>query len=72
MNGCHNRPRPIAEAPVIVQDGWYSSVLHENDAIPRLTAVPFRMSTECRYDASATDKGCAGCEHAPHLREVDA
>jgi hypothetical protein len=74
INGCNNRPRPVAGAPVDVQDG-YRDIM---DGMGNLVTVasyvqaPFRMSTDCQYDASARDQGCAGCQHAPHLRGAAA
>jgi hypothetical protein len=74
LYGCHNRPRE--PKPVLVQRGWVEMGLHPNDSptgmrervcLPRMIAIPFTMSTDCRYDKSATDNACAGCEHARKL-----
>ncbi len=65
--GCHNKPRPVAGAPLAVQDGYVAGVFEyesgHTDRLARMVTVPFRMSTECKYDATGTDKGCAGCQH---------
>lgn len=78
LNGCHNRPRPTAATSYQAQAGWeYRNVLcaepyeaprDEPTRIPVLVDIPHVMSTECRYDASATDQGCVACVHAMHLR----
>lgn len=60
LNGCHNKPRPTAATTHQAQDGWLS---FEGSRLPNLVPVPFRMSTTCQYDKSATDPGCAGCQH---------
>lgn len=45
--GCHNRPRPDPNKPVVSKHvSW-----------------PYRFSTECRYDMSQTDARCSGCVH---------
>jgi hypothetical protein len=70
--GCNNGKRPVANAPILVQDGWHTGIFDyedgSSDRIPRMVPIPFVMSTECQYDASATDSACKGCAHAPHLR----
>ena len=48
--GCHNRA-PFNTAVVV--ENWNS-----------VCVWPFRMSRECRYDGSLTDRACAGCKHA--------
>lgn len=68
LYACHNRPRPVAGAITHqAQDGWRMHNIHDG-AVTIRSAVPVDirhvMSTDCRYDASATDPGCAGCEHA--------
>lgn len=72
LNGCNNQPRPVAGAPMLVQDG-YEPAVNEGwgwfSRTPRYRQIPHVMSTDCRYDASATDPGCAGCRHAPHLQQ---
>lgn len=45
---CHNRP-PYRE-----------TVEHSQGGV----SWPFRMSRECRYDRSLSDRFCAGCKHA--------
>ncbi len=72
--GCWNKPRPTAETMHMAQDGWFESHHNPDDTInmgwkypqqriARLVPVPFSMSTTCKYDKSATDAGCSGCEH---------
>ena len=46
--GCFNRP-PYKETVEHSQGG---------------ASWPFRMSRECRYDRSLSDRFCAGCKHA--------
>lgn len=46
--GCFNRP-PYRETVEHSQGG---------------SSWPFRMSRECRYDRSLSDRFCAGCKHA--------
>lgn len=70
-NGCNNRPRPEAGKPLLVQDGYFNTVDEGWGNLSRRAryhTVPFTMYTECQYDASATDPGCSGCAHAPHLK----
>jgi hypothetical protein len=73
LYACHNQPRPTAGAPLQVQDGYHTGLFaYENgssDRIARMVTVTHVMSTECRYDGSARDPGCAGCQHAAHLRQ---
>ena len=45
---CHNR-QPYKETVEHSQGG---------------ASWPFRMSRECRYDRSLSDRFCAGCKHA--------
>jgi len=45
---CHNRP-PYLETVEHSQGG---------------ASWPFRMSNDCRYDRSLSDRFCAGCKHA--------
>lgn len=66
LNGCHNKPRPTAESTYPAQDGYIDAVKSaggEPTRLPRVVQVPHRMSTTCQYDKSATDAGCAGCQH---------
>lgn len=76
INGCNNRPRPVANKPLQVQDGYvlgmFTYEAGHTDRIDRMVTVPYVMSTDCQYGASATDPGCAGCTHAPHLRHLAA
>jgi hypothetical protein len=69
--GCNNGKRPLANAPILVQDGYFGTYDPKYAAVtrtPKWVTIPFVMSTECQYDASATDPACKGCAHAPHLR----
>lgn len=45
---CHNRP------------AYKETVEHSQGG----ASWPFRMSHECRYDRSLSDRFCAGCKHA--------
>jgi hypothetical protein len=71
LYGCNNGKRPVANAPILVQDGYFGGYDPVHAAIartPKWVTIPFVMSTECHFDASANDPGCKGCAHAPHLR----
>lgn len=71
LYGCNNGTRPVEGAPIIVQDGYREimcALTGDMVRVPNWTTIPYRMSTDCTYDASATDPGCKGCAHAPHLR----
>lgn len=46
--GCFNRPP------------YHQTVQHSQGG----ASWPFRMSRECRYDRSLSDRFCAGCKHA--------
>ena len=46
--GCFNRPP------------YHQTVEHSQGG----ASWPFRMSRECRYDRSLSDRFCAGCKHA--------
>jgi len=46
--GCFNRPP------------YHQTVEHSQGG----ASWPFRMSNECRYDRSLSDRFCAGCKHA--------
>lgn len=72
--GCHNKPRPVTGAVTHqAQDGWqyvdvlcaipYESPRDEPTRIPVMVDIKHTMSTECRYDASAKDARCTGCQH---------
>lgn len=41
-----------------MQDGWTVEGTRET------VVMPFRMSSECRYDRSLSDQHCTGCVHA--------
>jgi hypothetical protein len=64
--GCHNRPRPTAGSSYLAQSG-YDPTVNEGwgwfSRQPRYVEIKHTMSTDCRYDASATDRGCAECVH---------
>lgn len=66
--GCHNQPRPVAGAVTHqAQAGWGVVLLKGNGCVP--VRVPFMvdirhiMSTDCRYDKSATDPCCRACQY---------
>lgn len=60
---CWNRPRPKSEA----EGGGYFAPQRRFfpdgsfEVVP--VFIPFRMSTECRYDQKISPEDCAGCEH---------
>jgi hypothetical protein len=81
--GCHNRPRPVAGgSPYMAQEGWRDepdATRHEPypTRLPVMKEIRHVMSTDCMFDASATDPRCAGCIHAlidvsfdPDFREI--
>lgn len=75
LYGCHNKPLPTTGKTYVAQSGWSETFRDGFGApcrVPVYVDVPHVMSTECRYDASATDRMCAGCGHAPHLRQQAA
>lgn len=45
-HGCYNQPRPVIGKKYTTWNG---------------EEVEYRMSTECKYDKTETDKNCAGC-----------
>lgn len=57
--GCHNRPDHFQPLVLMEQriaaDGWVYAVERR---------YPHRMSHDCRYDRSLSDRFCAGCRHA--------
>lgn len=64
--GCHDEPRPIAGAPLLVQDGYiYGLFDHEAghaDRIARMIEVPYVMTVPCQYTQhNPSDKECDGC-----------
>jgi hypothetical protein len=71
--GCHSKPRPTSETTYLAQEGWlyrnviysepYESPRDEFTRIPELVEIKHAMTTECKYDASASDKQCAGCPY---------
>lgn len=54
--GCHNVPRPAPGSTYPVQVGWTERGRH------MINVAVLPSVAECRYDASATDERCAGCE----------
>ncbi len=64
--GCWNKPRPQAWTTIPAHDG-YTPPREQTTVIgyrtPKVVMIKHTMSTECRYDKSATDPRCAGCEH---------
>lgn len=56
-NGCYNKPRPVAGAPLQVQDGYSA------DGTRRMVTVPFVMEPGCQYTLRTPDPRCDGCEH---------
>ena len=67
LYGCHNKPRPVTDAPVIAQDGYHEGWTPQYCTLRRMPnwiTVPYVMSTECQYTKQhAADPHCAGCGH---------
>lgn len=64
--GCHNKPRPIADAPLIVQDGYHQFHNQQNVPVkvPRYVEAPYVMTTDCQYTQQhGSDAQCSGCVH---------
>ena len=61
--GCHNRLR--GQPWMMVQDGWNAAGQRH------MVMMLDRMSVECRYDMSLSDKRCAGCQWAGSGEEYD-
>lgn len=64
--GCHNKPRPVAGAVTHqAQAGWavFRDGYNRPCPVPVYIDIKHVMSTECRYDASAKDARCTGCQH---------
>ncbi len=59
--GCHNKPRPVANAIVRVSACFFHSAKGED------SCYTFRHSTECKYDQSHADQRCNGCKHVNSL-----
>lgn len=60
LNGCHNR-QPYRQHMKVADGHWDDGV----QRIPKLTSIPFRMSTECNYtrtELGKTDQRCEGCK----------
>jgi hypothetical protein len=61
QNGCHNRP-PYRSQLKVVDGHWDDGV----QRIPKLTQIPYRMTTGCQYTLTTlgqADAGCDGCKH---------
>jgi hypothetical protein len=67
LYGCNNKPRPVAGAPLQVQDGYFGTYDPAHAATVRLARwiiAPYAMSTECQYTKQhASDPQCSGCVH---------
>lgn len=66
LNGCHNRPRPVAGTPLLVQDGWIEIPLAAGlgaTRVPNMVTVPFVMNPGCQYTLRTPDPRCTGCDH---------
>jgi len=66
--GCHNKPRPVAGAAILVQDGYVSGMFEyesgNTDRIDRMVTTSYVMSTPCQYTKQhASDPECSGCAH---------
>ena len=65
LAGCNGKPRPHPDATYVAQAGWTEYV--EHGALARKPVLVGIKATfgaiECRYDLSATDACCTGCEH---------
>lgn len=58
---CHNRPPFRSSTPM--QAGWFMDGVSR---VPRMVAVPFRMSPDCNYtrtELGQADGRCTGCRH---------
>ena len=69
--GCHSRPRPTLATSYVTQAGWRETVIGADGPVrfPVYAEVKHVMSTDCRYDAAATDRQCAGCPHISDGKE---
>lgn len=66
--GCHNQPRPDPSKKLEVQDGWAFEEVKTNQGMRTvrlavMKEIPFVGTTECKYEASVSDKKCDGCIH---------
>lgn len=66
MNGCYNKPRPIAGAVTHwAQAGWRE--VHAGwlniERVPVWTPIKHVMTTDCQYTKTTPDPLCAGCVH---------
>lgn len=68
LHGCHDRRAFLPS--LLVQDGWIRTAtdgaggepIGQRTRVPRMVAIPFRMSEECQYvPVGGPDPGCAGC-----------
>jgi hypothetical protein len=64
--GCHNQPRPTPATSYIGQAGWRDMRDQFGAPVrsPVFVDIPHQLSTDCRFDRSASDVKCSGCEHA--------
>lgn len=61
--GCHNKPRPVKDSPIWVQDGYVTNE-DGTQRIDRMVQIPYVMSTDCQYTKMhPNDPHCAGCVH---------
>lgn len=64
LYGCHDKPRPVLGAfAYMAQQAFIPTVEHKQLHSPYLVPIYNVMSTECKYDKSATDSMCKGCPH---------
>ena len=61
---CSNKPRPNGETFHVAQDGWVGEV----SRVQKFTKIMHVMSTECKYDISATDPRCSECEFKKEVK----
>lgn len=61
---CHNRDRPDENTTHPANNG-HKIKLDGDDLVKVILIVniPFRFSTECKYDKSQQDVRCKGCKH---------
>lgn len=60
---CNGNPRPLAENE---GGGYYApdrEYFPDGSFVSGLRFIPFRMSTECRYDQKIAPEHCVGCPH---------
>lgn len=62
--GCHNRTfEKVYFAPTRIYG--YGGIFSYG-----VTRITHRLSTDCKYDKSATDPRCAGCKHIKEIENV--